>query len=140
KPTLIAAKTTIGFGSPNKAGTSKAHGSPLGEEEIALAKKQLGWAYGPFEVPQEIVDAWRLAGNRGSAEYAAWSERLNATEAEQKAEFDRRMRGDLPLALRSAMADYKRKLAEDKPKLATRASSQKALEVINGVVPETLAG
>jgi len=140
KPTLIAAKTTIGFGSPNKAGTSKVHGSPLGEEEIVLAKKQLGWAYGPFEVPTEILDAWRLAGNRGTKARTAWAERLNAAEAEKRGEFERRMRGELPEALKTAMADYKQKLAEDKPKKATRASSQDALEVINGAVPETLAG
>ena len=117
KPTLISAKTTIGFGSPNKAGTSKAHGSPLGADEIALAKAQLGWAYGPFEVPEDLMDAWRLAGD-----------------------FERRMRGDLPEALKTAMASYKHKLADEKPKLATRASSQNALEVINGAMPETIGG
>ena len=140
KPTLIAAKTTIGFGSPNKAGTSKVHGSPLGEEEIVLAKKQLGWAHGPFEVPTEILDAWRLAGNRGTRARTAWAERLKAAEAEKRGEFERRMRGELPEGLKAAMASYKQQLAEGQPKLATRASSQKALEVINGAVPETLAG
>ncbi|WP_417584565.1 transketolase [Pelagibacterium sp.] len=140
KPTLISAKTTIGFGSPNKAGTSKAHGSPLGDEEIALAKAELGWAYGPFEIPEDLIDAWRLAGNRGTKARSAWTERLNSADAETKADFERRMRGDLPEALKSAMADYKHKLAEDKPKLATRASSQNALEVINGVMTETLGG
>ncbi|UYQ73019.1 transketolase [Pelagibacterium flavum] len=140
KPTLISAKTTIGFGSPNKAGTSKAHGSPLGNDEIALAKAELGWKYGPFEVPEDLMDAWRLAGNRGTKARSAWTDRLNATDAETKAEFERRMRGDLPEALKTAMADYKRKLAEEKPKLATRASSQKALEVINGAMPETIGG
>ncbi|WP_421950997.1 transketolase [Pelagibacterium sp.] len=140
KPTLISAKTTIGFGSPNKAGTSKAHGSPLGAEEIALAKAQLGWKYGPFEVPEDLMDAWRLAGNRGTKARSAWTERLNGADAETKAEFERRMRGDLPEALKTAMAAYKRKLAEDKPKKATRASSQDALEVINGAVPETIGG
>lgn len=140
KPTLISAKTTIGFGSPNKAGTSKAHGSPLGDEEIALAKAQLGWKYGPFEVPEDLMDAWRLAGNRGTKARSAWTERLNGADAETKAEFERRMRGDLPEALKTAMADYKHKLAEDKPKLATRASSQNALEVINGAMPETIGG
>ncbi|AEQ52477.1 transketolase [Pelagibacterium halotolerans] len=140
KPTLISAKTTIGFGSPNKAGTAKAHGSPLGTDEIALAKAQLGWKYGPFEVPEDLMDAWRLAGNRGTKARRAWTDRLNGTDAETRAEFERRMRGDLPEALKTAMADYKHKLAEDKPKKATRASSQDALEVINGVVPETLGG
>jgi transketolase len=140
KPTLISAKTTIGFGSPNKAGTSKAHGSPLGADEIALAKAQLGWAYGPFEVPEDLMDAWRLAGNRGTKARSAWKERLNAADADTKADFERRMRGDLPEALKTAMASYKHKLADEKPKLATRASSQNALEVINGAMPETIGG
>lgn len=140
KPTLISAKTTIGFGSPNKAGTSKVHGSPLGEDEIALAKEQLGWAHGPFEVPQDILNDWRAAGERGAKARQDWNGRLEATDADKHAEFERRMRGELPQALKGAMEDYKRKLAEDQPKLATRASSQKALEVINGVVPETLGG
>jgi len=140
KPTLISAKTTIGFGSPNKAGTSKAHGSPLGADEIALAKAQLGWAYGPFEVPEDLMDAWRLAGNRGTKARSAWKERLNAADADTRADFERRMRGDLPEALKTAMASYKHKLADEKPKLATRASSQNALEVINGAMPETIGG
>jgi transketolase len=138
KPVLISAKTTIGFGSPNKAGTNKVHGSPLGDEELAAAKKQLGWEYGPFEVPAEIVDNWREAGARGAQARSEWTARLQS--AGERAEFERRMDGKLPEALKSAMADYKRKLAGDKPKLATRASSQNALEVINGVVPETLGG
>ena len=140
KPTLISANTTIGFGSPNKAGSSKAHGSPLGADEIALAKAQLGWAYGPFEVPEDLMDAWRLAGNRGTKARSAWKERLNAADADTRADFERRMRGDLPEALKTAMASYKHKLADEKPKLATRASSQNALEVINGAMPETIGG
>ncbi|WMT89450.1 transketolase [Pelagibacterium sp. H642] len=138
KPVLISARTTIGFGSPNKAGTNKVHGSPLGDEELAAAKKQLGWEYGPFEVPAEIVENWRAAGQRGGEAREAWNGRLQA--AEKREEFERRMRGELPAALKSAMADYKKKLAADKPKKATRASSQDALEVINGAVPETLGG
>ncbi|WMT86308.1 transketolase [Pelagibacterium sp. 26DY04] len=138
KPVLISARTTIGFGSPNKAGTNKVHGSPLGDEELAAAKKQLGWEYGPFEVPAEIVENWRTAGQRGAEAREAWNGRLQA--AEKRDEFERRMRGELPAALKSAMADYKKKLAADKPKKATRASSQDALEVINGAVPETLGG
>ncbi|WP_332712423.1 transketolase [Pelagibacterium mangrovi] len=138
KPVLISAKTTIGFGSPNKAGTNKVHGSPLGDEELAAAKKQLGWEYGPFEVPAEIVENWREAGARGAQARSEWTARLQS--AGERAEFERRMDGKLPEALKSAMTDYKRKLAGDKPKLATRASSQNALEVINGVVPETLGG
>jgi transketolase len=140
RPTLIDAKTTIGYGAPNKGGTNKAHGSPLGDDEIALARKQLGWNHPAFVIPDDIMDDWRLAGNRSTKVRSDWTARLAAADAEIKAEFERRMRGDLPEAFKSTLADYKKKLADEKPKIATRASSQNALEVINGVVPETLGG
>jgi transketolase len=140
RPTLIAAKTTIGFGAPTKAGTNKVHGSPLGADEIAATRKALGWSYEPFEVPAEVLDAWRAAGARGAQTRAAWEERLGKVDAGQRAEFERRMAGALPAGLDKAIADYKKKLAEDKPKVATRKSSEMALEVINGVLPETIGG
>jgi transketolase len=140
RPTLIAAKTTIGFGAPTKAGTNKVHGSPLGADEIAATRTALGWSYEPFEVPAEVLDAWRAAGARGAQTRAAWEERLGKVDAGQRAEFERRMAGALPAGLDKAIADYKKKLAEDKPKVATRKSSEMALEVINGVLPETIGG
>ena len=140
KPTLIACKTTIGFGAPNKAGTNKVHGSPLGAEEIAATRKALGWDAPAFEVPSDILDVWRLAGLRSGKDRKAWEKRLAGIDAEKRAEFERRMRGDLPAALEPAMAAYKQKLAADKPKVATRKSSEMALEIINGVVPETVGG
>src|SRR5690606_26683850 len=127
-----------GFGAPTKAGTNKVHGSPLGAEEIAATRKVLGWKSDPFVVPSEILDAWRLAGLRSAKERREWEKRLAALDAETRAEFERRMRGDLPAGLDTAMIEYKRKLAQDKPKVATRKSSEMALEVINGIVPETL--
>ncbi|MBL8581559.1 MAG: transketolase [Rhizobiaceae bacterium] len=140
RPTLIAAKTTIGFGAPTKAGTNKVHGSPLGAEEIAGARKALGWSYAPFEVPTETLDAWRLAGLNAGKKRIDWEKRLGSADADLRAEFERRMRGDLPVGLDAAITDYKRKLVADKPKVATRKSSEMALEVINGVVPETIGG
>ena len=140
RPTLIACKTTIGFGAPTRAGTSKAHGSPLGAEEIAGARKALNWPYAPFEVPSEILDDWRLAGLNAGKKRKDWEDRLAAAESEVRAEFERRMRGELPGGFDEAIVDYKRKLAGDKPKVATRKSSEMALEVINGVVPETIGG
>ncbi|MCK9552147.1 transketolase [Aquamicrobium sp.] len=140
RPTLIAAKTTIGFGAPTKAGTNKVHGSPLGADEIAATRKALGWSYEPFEVPADVLDAWRAAGARGAQTRAAWEERLGKVDAGQRAEFERRMAGALPAGLDKAIADYKKKMAEDKPKVATRKSSEMALEVINGVLPETIGG
>ncbi|GAB5507659.1 MAG: transketolase [Rhizobiaceae bacterium] len=140
RPTMIAFRTTIGFGSPNKAGTSKVHGSPLGDEEIAATRKALNWDSSPFVVPSDILDDWRLAGLRSAKERKAWEQRLSESSGEVRAEFERRMSGELPAELDSAIADYKKKLAEDKPGVATRKSSEMALEVINGAVPETIGG
>ncbi len=140
RPSLIACKTTIGFGAPNKAGTNKVHGSPLGKEEIEATRKALGWTAAPFEVPSDILDAWRLAGLRSVKKRKEWEGRLAATDADKRAEFERRMRGDLPGGFEPAMAAYKQKLAADKPKVATRKSSEMALEVLNGAVPETIGG
>jgi len=140
RPSLIAARTEIGHGAPTKAGTSGAHGAPLGDEEIAGARKALGWPHEPFEVPDNIVAAWRAAGARGSAPSAAWEERLEALDQDDRAAFERALAGDLPASIIDAMADYRRQLAEDKPQLATRAASGKALEVINAEVPEMVGG
>jgi len=140
RPLLIAAKTTIGFGAPHKQGTEKVHGSPLGKDELAAAKENLGITYPAFEIPKETLDAWRAAGTRSANEVGAWQGRLNALPADKKAEFNRRLAGDLPAALDAALDAYKQKLAADKPKVATRKSSQMALDVINAAVPETVGG
>ncbi len=140
RPLLIAARTTIGFGAPHKQGTEKVHGSPLGKEELAAAKQNLGITYPAFEIPKPTLDAWRAAGTRSANEYGAWQGRLNALPADRKSEFNRRLAGDLPAALDGALDAYKQKLAADKPKVATRKSSQMALDVINAVVPETVGG
>mgnify|MGYP000229933417 CR=1 FL=1 len=140
KPTMIAAKTTIGFGAPKKAGTKDAHGAPLGPEEIAGAREALGWDAEPFVVPDEVLDGWRIAGLRSAQKRKEWQTRLEASDSELRGEFDRRHRGELPARLDDAIADYKKELAEEPVKTATRKASQAALEVINGVVPETIGG
>ncbi|WP_319532888.1 transketolase [uncultured Cohaesibacter sp.] len=140
KPTIIACKTVIGFGSPNKAGTSKVHGAPLGEDEIAATREALGWESGPFEVPSDILDAWRIAGLNASHAHKEWQKRLEAADPDQRAEFERRMRGDLPASFDDAMADYKKALAADPKKVATRKASEMALTVINEALPETIGG
>ncbi|MBX3571757.1 MAG: transketolase [Mesorhizobium sp.] len=140
RPSLIACKTTIGFGAPTKAGTNKAHGSPLGKDEIAATRKALGWTSAPFEVPSDILDAWRLAGLRSVKRRKEWEARLATADADKRGEFERRMRGDLPGGFEPAMAAYKQKLAAEKPKVATRKSSEMALEIVNGAVPETIGG
>jgi transketolase len=138
KPTMVACKTVIGFGAPNKAGTHKVHGSPLGADEIAATRVALGWPSEAFVIPEDVLSAWRTAGGRGAAVRAEWEKRLASSD--KKVEFERRFSGQLPAALSSAVSDYKQKLAETKPTVATRKASEDALEVINGVVPETLGG
>ncbi|MEO9527328.1 MAG: 1-deoxy-D-xylulose-5-phosphate synthase N-terminal domain-containing protein, partial [Roseibium sp.] len=140
RPTLIAAKTTIGFGAPTKSGTAKVHGAPLGTEEISGTRAALNWPYEPFEVPSEILDAWRIAGLRSAHAHKDWQKRFAEADAETRAEFERRNRGDLPAAYATAMMDYKKKLAEEQPTMATREASEAVLGVINEVVPETIGG
>ncbi|MDX8504576.1 transketolase [Mesorhizobium captivum] len=140
KPTMIACKTTIGFGAPTKAGTNKAHGSPLGAEEIAGARKFFNWESPPFEIPTDILEAWRAVGTGGAKARADWEGRLAKADASLQGEFERRIAGKLPSNFDAVIADYKKKLSADKPKVATRKSSEMALEVINGAVPETIGG
>ncbi len=140
KPVMIACRTTIGFGSPNKAGSAAAHGAPLGDEEIKLTRQALGWKYKPFHIPTEILDDWRIIGLRSSQKHKEWEKRFCNLDAEIKGEFQRRMRGDLPATFEQAISDYKKELAASKPDKASRQSSQMALEVINAVTPETIGG
>ena len=140
RPTLIAAKTTIGFGAPTKGGTNKAHGSPLGAEELAAARKELGWPHPAFEVPSDILDQWRIAGLRSGVKRKEWETRFAEVDAETRGEFERRMRGDLPSGFVQAMHRFKRRMNEERPKLATRKASEMALEEINAVLPETIGG
>src|SRR5262249_29134699 len=121
RPSLIACKTTIAYGAPTKAGSEKSHGSPLGADEIAGARKKLGWDSPPFEVPAEILSTWRAAGSRGKALREAWTKRLASKDGATRSEFERRMRGELPAqALASAVAAMKDKLAAEKKDIATR--------------------
>ncbi len=138
QPVLIACKTVIGFGAPNKQGTSATHGSPLGPDEIAAARKTLGWNYEPFVVPNDLMDAWRQAGSRGGEARAAWGKRLAASP--KKAEFEHAVSGQLPATFKSTIAAYKQELAKNPPWIATRNSSQNALDVINAAVAETMGG
>ena len=138
KPTLLACKTIIGFGAPTKAGTAGSHGSPLGGAEAAAAKAALGWTAAPFEVPEAIAAPWREAGARGTPARRGWLKRL-ARHA-QRGEFERAMSGKLPDSFHEAVAALKANIAETRPKLATRQSSQKALEALVPAVPELVGG
>ena len=138
RPVLIACKTVIGFGAPTKAGTASSHGSPLGPDEVAGARKALGWDHEPFVVPQDHMDAWRKAGSRGAEARKGWAARLAASS--HKAEFERANAGKLPANFDAVIDGYKQELAKNPPALATRNASQNTLDVINAAVPETIGG
>ncbi|CAN5362156.1 transketolase [soil metagenome] len=141
RPSLIACKTTIGFGAPNKAGSEKSHGSPLGADEIAGARKNLKWDSPPFEIPQDILDAWRAAGSRGKAAREVWTKTIGAKDSGLRTEFERRTKGDLPAkALAEAVAKMKASLAAAPKDIATRTASEHALEVLTAAVPEMIGG
>jgi len=140
KPSLIACKTVIGYGAPSKEGTSATHGAPLGDDEIAAARKKLNWPHAAFEVPTDILDSWRTAGCRSKNERQSWNGRLAAMATDQRATFERTVAGDLPEGFDQAIDDYKKELAADPPKLATRQASQKTLNVLTKAVPDLIGG
>ncbi|MCI0431359.1 MAG: transketolase [Rhodospirillales bacterium] len=138
RPSLIACRTTIGYGAPTKAGTASVHGAALGAKEVEGARAKLGWSHPPFEVPAPILEAWRAAGRRGAPDNAAWRQRR--ARHPERAEFDRRLARALPAGFEDAVAALKRGLAAEKPKLATRVASQRALEALIPAVPEMVGG
>ena len=141
RPALIACRTTIGFGAPTKAGTKDSHGSPLGADEIKGARQRLGWTSPPFEAPPDIRDAWRAAGQRGRPARLAWEKRVASLPADRRAEFSRRLAGDLPKeALAAAVRGLKEQLAATPKEIATRASSEFALGALTAAVPEMIGG
>jgi transketolase len=141
KPVLIACKTKIGYGAPTKQGSEKSHGSPLGAEEIAGARKILGWTSAPFEVPADILKAWRAAGARSKGAHGDWARRMAALDGGTRAEFERRMKGDVPKqALADAIRAVKEKLAAQPKEIATRTACEFALESLIPALPEMIGG
>ncbi len=140
KPTLIACKTIIGYGAPNKQGSEKTHGSPLGKDEIAATRANLGWPYPTFVVPDHILATWRAAGTRGQAAHAAWKDRLQSLPKAERAHIEHMLSGELPAAVEEKLAAFKAELIATKPKLATRKSSEMTLQVINDATDMTIGG
>jgi transketolase len=138
RPTLIACKTTIGFGAPTKAGSSSTHGSPLGKEELAAMREKLGWKHPAFEIPADILSEWRRAGSRHAAPRLDWEQRHAAHP--QRDEFTRCMNGHLPASLAEAICAAKKKASETLPKVATRQSSGTVLETLVSTLPELVGG
>jgi transketolase len=141
RPSLIACRTIIGFGAPGKAGTEKTHGSPLGPEEVAGARDRLGWTAPAFEIPADVYDLWRTATLRGKAAHQAWIDRLKALAADKRAEFGRRIRGDLADGkVAAAVRSVKEKFAAQPQEIATRVASERALEGLVAALPELVGG
>ncbi|TOI54521.1 transketolase, partial [Vibrio parahaemolyticus] len=142
RPTLICTKTIIGFGSPNKSGSHDCHGAPLGAEEIAATRKELGWEHGPFEIPQEVYAEWS-AKETGAAKEAAWNEKFAAYEAaypELAAEFKRRVNGELPAEWEEKASQIIADLQANPANIASRKASQNALEAFGALLPEFMGG
>ena len=140
RPALIACKTAIGFGAPTKAGKSSSHGSPLGADEIKGAREKLGWSHAPFEIPADILAAWRKVGERSKGAHADWTKRLASLDAAKRAEFERRMSGVLPEAFADAVRAVKESLAATPKEIATRTACEFALESLVPAVPDMIGG
>jgi transketolase len=135
KPVLIAARTTIGFGAPTRAGTSKAHGEALGVDEVKGARLALDWPYAPFEIPDDILGAWRAIGGRGKQAHAEWNARANASP-----DMLRDLEASFPEALWSELEAFKKKASAEKPSIATRKASEQVLEIVNARLTNTISG
>src|ERR1700744_5425351 len=140
KPSLIACKTTIGYGAPTKAGTNKVHGEALGADELKGAKEKLGISLEPFSVPDDVLKAWREAGSRGAAAHREWDTRFNELGNRKRAEFERRLRHERPASLAKALRDHKKKLLENPLNIATRKSSEAAIDAMAEAMPMEFLG
>jgi transketolase len=136
RPSLIACRTIIGKGAPNKQGSHDVHGAPLGADEIAAARLALGWTSAAFEIPEDIAAYWKVAGTQGHGAHAEWRERLAASD--KRAAFSAQMAGDLPPL--TGFSDYLSKIAADQPTVATRKSSENALQALTADVPAMIGG
>ncbi len=140
QPSLICCKTHIGYGAPTKQDSAKAHGAPLGEDEIIGARKSLGWRHDAFVIPEAILAAWRTVGRRCSNDYANWQIRLEACSNDTRFEFENAMKGRLPQGWDSSLKKHTQAMAKDQPKIASRVASQKALDALVPVIPGLIGG
>jgi transketolase len=140
KPSMIACKTIIGFGFPTKAGTQKAHSDAPGEEEIAGARKILGWDSPPFVIPEDLLGAWREIGAKGRDTRTAWADRVKAAPAASRAEFERRNDGKLPADWKKAIAAARAEFIASGKEMATRSASGAVLDHLAAAIPELLGG
>ena len=137
-PVMIACRTIIGFGMPGRQGTQKAHSDAPGAEIVAGARKELGWEYEPFIVPDDVLNQWRAIGKNGVAEHKAWAARKSASKHAKN--FDEAISGAIPASVGTALTALKEKLSAEKPSAGTRKISEKALDVINAELKTTIGG
>ena len=140
KPSIISCKTIIGFGSPNKSGKASSHGSPLGDDEIKLVRKKLKWKHEPFEIPEELMDSWREIGGKGEKLEEKWNNILGKKNTKIKEEYERLIKGELPVDLDKILGDEKLKFFQTKPKMATRQCSSSVINSISDALPELIGG
>ena len=140
KPSIISCKTIIGFGSPNKSGKASSHGSPLGDDEIKLVRKKLKWKHEPFEIPKELMDSWREIGGKGEKLEEKWNNILGKKNTKIKEEYERLIKGELPVDLDKILGDEKLKFFQTKPKMATRQCSSSVINSISDALPELIGG
>ena len=140
KPTIISCKTVIGFGSPNKSGKASSHGSPLGDEEIALVRKKLKWPNKPFEIPKEILNEWKKIGEKGEILEKRWEENFNKKNTKIKNDFKSTYVNSDLKNLESLIQKEKAKYFESKPSLATRQCSMASIEIISTIIPQLIGG
>jgi transketolase len=140
RPSLIACRTIIGFGAPNRQGTEKVHGAPLGGEEAGRTRDALGWSYQPFEIPEGILAQWRQAGRRGHAARRSWIERTRCLGADSRSPFHDALNRNLPCSYAQAMARLRDNFATERPDIATRQASQRVIDAIAEALPNLLGG
>ena len=140
KPSFISCRTIIGFGAPNKQGLASTHGAPLGEDEVAAARKQLDWPHKAFDIPEDILAAWREFGGRSKGEAGAWKKRLEALGEDKRNAFETRLKAGFPDGLDARLDEYKKALVAAPQSVATRKASGNCLEIINDVTDATVGG
>ena len=140
RPSLIACRTMIGFGAPNRQGSEKAHGAPLGAEEVVKTRAALRWPYRPFEIPAEVIAGWRAVGERGGTARRAWIERARRICAGDRSPFHDALNRKLPSTYADAMNQLRTRLGTERPKIATRQASQQVIDAVAQALPNLLGG
>jgi transketolase len=140
RPTLIACRTVIGYGAPNRQGSSDVHGAPLGADEVAAARQRLGWSHAPFEVPETVRAAWRAIGARGAAAHRDWRDRVRRLPPARRQQFEAALATQVPGEAGQALKTLAERFQRERPRLATRQASKQAIEALAATVPHLLGG